>query len=552
MKLLAPQLRRLSLSIAILAFGIGVTVFAAAQDERHTLVAPASLGVPPPLDVPYTQTVDPARHVDGAVSIGTTSEGALRNATQLPLESETHYVLSQHVARDTHWATDELVRALVQASESVHRQHGGRTGIGNMSGPGGGDIRWSRSHNNGRDADVAFFVLDADDEHVEVPTLYTARANGVIRGQPELSFDLARGWTFVESLLSNDDAQVQWIFIYDPLKQALLEHARTNDADPEVIALASDILHQPGDSAPHDDHFHIRLFCSRADRLEGCTNWGPEWQHAHLWTGAVDARVEELLRGLGDPSPDRARECLDRLQALNGEAVAYELARALPHVDPMMQLAIMDRLAEFDLQGVTGPVIALLESSAIAEVRVQAAWLLGYLADAQSAGPLAAIVARGGEPLTDGRSLKEAAAHALRNVFESIIVEDLVTGITDAEPAALAGISNVLARATGVAIAPTLSAADAGVFWEDWLAENRDRTQGEWYFDAFAALGYSGYAEEWRDVPLAEIYPALSDEADHIRFIADRTLKSRTGTWAPSEGWTVERRARFWRGQLGL
>ena len=542
--------RQLSVALA-LVLGLGATAYVSAQEERHTLGG-AALGVPPPLDVPYTQTVDPARHVDGAVSMGTTSEGALRNATQLSLSGEAHYVLSEHLARDTHWGTDELVSALLDAAQAVLEEHGGRTGIGNMSGPSGGDIRWSRSHNNGRDADVAFFVLDEAGEHLEVPTLYTARRDGTIRGRPELRFDVPRGWTFVESLLSNDHAQVQWIFIYDPLKQALLEHAREIDADPEIIALASDILHQPGDSAPHDDHFHIRLFCSRADRLEGCTNWGPEWQHAHLWTTAVDARVEELLRGLSDPSPARARECLDRLQALNGEAIALELARALPHVDSSMQLAIMDRLAEFDLPGVTGPVIALLESSPNPEVRTQAAWLLGYLADAQSAGPLASLVARGGPPLSDGRSLRDAAAHSLRNVFAPGAVADLVSGITVAAPAGVASISNVLARVTGIRLDETDGTLDPQTFWPQWLASNQTRTQDEWYFDAFHALGYTGYATEWRDVPLAELYPALSDDADHIRFIADRTLKARTGDWTPSEGWTVERRARFWRGQLGL
>lgn len=521
------------------------------DDERHVLQAPPALGVPPALDVPYTQTVDPARYVDGAVSVGTTSEGRLRNATQLPLSGETHYVLAEHRERDTHWGTDELIAVLLEAADAVYATHGGRTGIGNMSGPAGGDIRWSRSHNNGRDADVAFFVLDEAGEHVESTTLYTARRDGTIRGRPGLHFDVARGWTLVESLLTNDIAQVQWIFIYDPLKRALLEHARSIDADPSVIALASDILHQPGDSAPHDDHFHIRLFCSRADRLEGCTNWGPEWQHAHLWEDAVEVRVQELLRGLGDPSHEAGIDCLNRLQALNGEAIAHELGRALPHVSAQMQLAIMDRLAEFDIPGVSGPLVALLESAPDAEVRGQAAWLLGYLADPQSAAPLAELVDRGGLDLADGRSLRHAAAHALRNIFEPHSVEALLRGLGEADDDAVPEIGRVLSRIAGAAPAQPSTADDVRAFWRDWAIDNAGTSQPDWYFAAFQALGYTGFAESWQDVPLSALLPALEDESDHIRFIADRTLKDRTGSWTPSEGWTVDRRTRFWRDRLG-
>jgi hypothetical protein len=34
-------------------------------------------------------------------------------------------------------------------------------------------------------------------------------------------------------------------------------------------------LHQPGDSAPHDDHLHLRIYCSQNDRPLGCVDRGP-------------------------------------------------------------------------------------------------------------------------------------------------------------------------------------------------------------------------------------------------------------------------------------
>ena len=36
--------------------------------------------------------------------------------------------------------------------------------------------------------------------------------------------------------------------------------------DPSLLERAEAILHQPGDSAPHDDHLHVRIFCAEDDR----------------------------------------------------------------------------------------------------------------------------------------------------------------------------------------------------------------------------------------------------------------------------------------------
>ena len=37
------------------------------------------------------------------------------------------------------------------------------------------------------------------------------------------------------------------------------------------------MLAQPGDSAPHDDHFHVRVACTPAERVLGCQDGGPLW-----------------------------------------------------------------------------------------------------------------------------------------------------------------------------------------------------------------------------------------------------------------------------------
>jgi penicillin-insensitive murein endopeptidase len=34
-------------------------------------------------------------------------------------------------------------------------------------------------------------------------------------------------------------------------------------------------LKQPGDSARHDDHLHVRVYCTPSDRRLGCVDLGP-------------------------------------------------------------------------------------------------------------------------------------------------------------------------------------------------------------------------------------------------------------------------------------
>jgi penicillin-insensitive murein endopeptidase len=54
----------------------------------------------------------------------------------------------------------------------------------------------------------------------------------------------------------------------------LLDHARAIGEPDDLIIQAGFVLHQPGDSAPHDDHFHLRIYCAPTDRTAGCRDRG--------------------------------------------------------------------------------------------------------------------------------------------------------------------------------------------------------------------------------------------------------------------------------------
>ena len=93
----------------------------------------------------------------------------------------------------------------------------------------------------------------------------------------ERRFDVARNWAMVRALVQDPRVDVQYLFCNSALRKHLLDHARRIREDPDVIERAAELLHQPGDSLPHDDHLHLRIFCAADDRAWGCVDRGPSW-----------------------------------------------------------------------------------------------------------------------------------------------------------------------------------------------------------------------------------------------------------------------------------
>ena len=60
----------------------------------------------------------------------------------------------------------------------------------------------------------------------------------------------------------------------------------------EAVRIA---LKQPGDSARHDDHMHVRVYCSKSDREFGCVDMGPMELLAER-----EAEHSQLLELVGD------------------------------------------------------------------------------------------------------------------------------------------------------------------------------------------------------------------------------------------------------------
>jgi penicillin-insensitive murein endopeptidase len=254
------------------------------------------------------------------VSIGNTSTGSLIRAARLPFRGKHHAVLPRWRKRRTNYGTEELLTLLNHAARRVARAYpGSRMMVGNLSLKHGGDISWSQSHNAGRDGDIAFYLKRG--RRAVVPTalvkvdarLRALRARGV-------RFDVRRNWALVKTLLTHKTIGVQWIFIARHLKTALLNHARTRLEPAALLDRADKILRQPTDSLSHDDHFHVRIYCSGRDRLEGCIDRAPFWKGVQTHDQAVAKRIRILMAGLKDPDASIRLQViayLVRLQALS-------------------------------------------------------------------------------------------------------------------------------------------------------------------------------------------------------------------------------------------
>ncbi len=269
---------------------------------------------------------------DGSsVSVGTFNHGLLRRGHALPWKGEGYVVPELWRKRGSRYGTDELAFAIARAARRVRREYPGSTlGVGDLSKRGGGDSELHRSHENGRDADLIFFAVDAKNRPVspvnsmprygaDLRARSPAPTPGVVFGPfSPRRFDVKRNWALVRALVEDPDIDVQFLFCHERLKQAMLDYARSIGEDPEVIDEAASLLHQPGDSLPHDDHLHLRIYCSSDDRPYGCVDRGPQrwWKKRYKYMapsreplndGGLSSALAKLavgpLFGLGRAAP---------------------------------------------------------------------------------------------------------------------------------------------------------------------------------------------------------------------------------------------------------
>ncbi len=210
-------------------------------------------------------------------SVGTTSDGFLVEGASLPDRGE-GYVRGRR-GEPTRFGTPEMIAALERAARVVEEEHGRGADlrIGDVGSPRGGAHLRHRSHRAGRDVDILFYQSDAEGLPIDSRWHHFSRFGFAPDGGDTVYFDDARNWALVRALLNDASIEVQWIFCSRGIKWRLLRYAMAHETDETLLVRAAYVLQQPANALPHDDHFHLRIFCSAEDLAAGCRDAGPRW-----------------------------------------------------------------------------------------------------------------------------------------------------------------------------------------------------------------------------------------------------------------------------------
>ena len=223
-------------------------------------------------------------------SVGWHANGTLRHPAVLPQVGDGYVIPSPWRARQSNFGSDELVGLIVRASRAVAEAYpGSQAAVGDLSRHNGGGSVEHKSHQSGRDVDIFYYVANPAGRaerpgdsmihfdrngraaHWSPPQGAAAPARPV----PDARFDVRRNWRFIRALLRDSDVEVQWIFVQRDLAARLIQEGVAEGDEPDLLARASQIIRQPSDAEPHDDHMHVRIYCDPRDRALGCYDHGP-------------------------------------------------------------------------------------------------------------------------------------------------------------------------------------------------------------------------------------------------------------------------------------
>jgi len=245
------------------------------------------------------------RPLPPGLSMGKVNRGWLHRPLTVPFDGKILAVIPPNRPRERNFGAATLIQLLEDTAQALHHHDGPRLMMGDLAAVEGGRISHHSSHQSGRDADLAFYYLDALGQPVEADAFHNVDPDGWAEIEHDngtitrLQFDVATNWRLIRTMMTHPDIDLQYVLVATHLKAAMLEHARRRGDDPDLIERARWMVIQPWNSAPHDDHFHIRVFCGPRDRIEGCIERPPAWPWAvrsHTAMSAVTTRLAEGLR----------------------------------------------------------------------------------------------------------------------------------------------------------------------------------------------------------------------------------------------------------------
>lgn len=354
-------------------------------------------------------------------SIGHPYSGHLKNPVPFPATSEWHTTQGSTRAGRVYYSTDYLNHFLLGAAEAVGRSHPGSfsLSVGNLSLEHGGDITMSRSHNTGRDVDLAYYVETLDG--TPAPSYYHAfgKDGHSVQAPKRFRLDLARNWAVFRAMLDSKEAELQYFIVAPYIERMLLEYAKSIGEDPEIIRRAELIMMLPSWAKMHDNHIHVRVMCTPADWRLQCKNGGAVWPWATAMYNTLVEATRDLLPRLRDADPAVRRAALAEVASRGLDPAVDAVAGLLADADEGVREAAVDTLVAITNEATTGPVLqAALTASPKVAARLLAAAL--PVAGAEAVGTAEAVLA-GQHPAVDSsvsgkdkRKVQSAAARVLK------------------------------------------------------------------------------------------------------------------------------------------
>ncbi|MBN2527323.1 MAG: penicillin-insensitive murein endopeptidase [Deltaproteobacteria bacterium] len=225
----------------------------------------------------FNTQVEAASSISPSLSIGLPHEGALKNGEVLPSTGDGYRLMQTARDRRARFGVVELVQLIKQSTFRVYLNHkGAKAAVGDLSKRTGGEFEHHASHQNGRDVDFAFYILNVKGKSISSNEMIPFDKNGFSIEPPmKYRFDVERNWALVQELAESHKVAVQWIFVAGHLENLLLEHAANAGVSAQTIARAEQMMKQPSKNS-HFDHFHIRIYCPANDKPH-CKDFGPRW-----------------------------------------------------------------------------------------------------------------------------------------------------------------------------------------------------------------------------------------------------------------------------------
>ncbi len=476
-----------------------------------------------------------------SVSVGSPQTGHLVRGVRVPGDQPVIRQLPTQAARGLDYGTDVTVRTLVRAAQAVAKEFPGTvTYLGNLSREGGGDIPWSSSHNSGRDADIAFHMLDTEGRPAVRGDLVELDDHGwAVDAEGVLQFDVARNWVMVNSLLTDPESQPQYLFVSNPLRGQLLAEAERRRAPRAVIADARRILRQPGGKPPHDDHLHLRIHCTRLDLAHGCRDSSPLREGAPKPDRVRPDRLAKTLGLLVSSVADIRRRAVWLLGLLGEPATARRVAQLLTDESAPVRARAAQSLVDLGARTQASAIAGALAEEPDADTAFALAWALVELSPDGAGEALLPLLDRPGA-LATGAGLRGQVAGLLADLGDPTSAPRIIALLVDPTPDVRAAARHALTRLTNTDRGEDMAS------WQRWWEDARDRPRVTWLAQGFRAAGYDVPDEPDRQAGQA-LATAVGDDTQFLSENARRLLMKLYGLRDRTNlTWGQEDAAWFW------